>query len=181
MEPHDTTKPFVMPSVELGKSMHNLAKELWPINRSILGEGVRETLAILQKNQPKMEIISVPSGFEAYDWRVPDEWFVKEAWVEDDNGKRIIDIADNNLHLMGYSEPIDKELTLQELDKHIYSIPDKPDAVPYVTSYYKRKWGFCISHRQRESLANGKYRVVIRSELKPVSYTHLTLPTICSV
>lgn len=144
-----------------GNQMMELIDRLWPINRSIAGPGIRETLAILASRLDGFAISKVLTGSRVLDWIVPDEWHVREAFIEGPNGDRLCDIGDNNLHLVGYSVPVDERLTLEQLQSHLYSLPDQPDAVPYVTSYYERKWGFCLSHRQREALEPGIYRVYI--------------------
>lgn len=144
-----------------GEHMHALARRLWPINRSISGPGLRETLNILQELLPELKLIEVPSGSKVLDWIVPDEWEIREAWIEGPTGERVVDFADNNLHVVGYSEAIDKTLSLNELQPHLHSLPEQPDAIPYVTSYYNRTWGFCLSERQRAGLKPGSYRVHI--------------------
>ena len=161
-----------------GNRMYDLAGELFPICRSITGEGTRATLRRIQQEIPQMSIFEVPSGTQVFDWTVPDEWRIDEAYIEDSSGKRIVDFAQNNLHVVGYSTPVDEEVTLEELDKHLYSLPDHPDWIPYVTSYYKRRWGFCMTHDQRRSLVDDRYHVVIKSDLfkGSLSYGELLIP-----
>lgn len=154
-----------------GKEMYSLIKRLYPICRSITGNGVRETLKIIKEYIP-LKITEVPSGTKVFDWTVPKEWNIKDAYVMDENRNKIIDFKKNNLHVVGYSTPINKTVALSELQKHLYSLPDQPEAIPYVTSYYEERWGFCISHKDREKLKEGKYKVFIDSELKNGSLTY---------
>jgi aminopeptidase-like protein len=156
---------------DTGISMHALVTRLFPICRSITGNGVRETLRILSEYIP-LVIHEVPTGYRAFDWTVPKEWNIKGAYIEDATGERVLDFAENNLHVVGYSVPVDTVVTLAELQEHLYSLEDQPDAIPYVTSYYQERWGFCMTHRQRQSLQEGNYRVVIDSELKDGSLTY---------
>jgi len=155
-----------------GSDIYNLAKQLWPINRSLTGDGVRHTLAILKEILPRLNIFEVPSGTSAFDWTVPKEWQVKDAYIVAPSGNRICSFKENNLHLLGYSAPINKVLSLSELQSHLHSLPEQPDAIPYVTSYYKENWGFCISHDEREKLVDGDYQVVIESRLFTGSLTY---------
>ncbi|MFR7522112.1 MAG: DUF4910 domain-containing protein [Ruminococcus sp.] len=159
----------------LGNKMYQLATELFPICRSITGEGVRETLRRLKKEVPEINMFEVESGTKVFDWTVPNEWKIEEAYVEDLEGKRIVDFKDNNLHVMGYSIPIDAIVTFEELNEHLYSLEEHPNWIPYVTSYYKERWGFCVSQNQRDNLRDEKYHVVIKSELFKGSLTYAEL------
>ncbi|MCI8564473.1 MAG: DUF4910 domain-containing protein [Lachnospiraceae bacterium] len=152
--------------------MYQLAKELFPICRSITGDGVRQTLQRLKKEYPGLRILEVPSGTQVFDWTVPKEWNIKEAYIEGSDGRRIVDFQENNLHVVGYSLPLDCYIPLHELTKMIYTLPGQPDVIPYVTSYYKGRSGFCMSERQKETLADDMYHCVIDSELKDGSLTY---------
>lgn len=160
---------------KIGEEIHQLATKLWPINRSLTGYGVRETLAILKEQLPELIIHEVPSGTKAFDWVVPNEWNVETAYVVTPKGEKILDFSKNNLHLLGYSVPVEIELSLEELQKNLYSLPDQPDAIPYMTSYYSERWGFCLTENEREKLLPGQYKVVIKSTLKPGSMTYAEL------
>jgi len=149
----------------IGNEIHKFAKELWPINRSITGDGVRETLNRISKHLPALKIKSISSGTNVFDWTIPKEWSVKEAYIVTPNGKKICDFSKNNLHLVGYSIPFEGDISFDELKKNLYSLPDQPNAIPYVTSYYKERWGFCLSQDQFNTLENGTYKVVIKSNL----------------
>lgn len=149
-----------------GAAMHQLAAELYPICRSITGAGVRQTLAILRRFVD-LKIHEVPSGTAAFDWTVPGEWNVRAADVRDWTGKKVIDFADCNLHVMSYSVPVRARLSLAELQKHLFSLPEHPDWIPYRTSYYKDDWAFCVSDRQRSTLQDGDYDVFIDAGLTP--------------
>ncbi|MGE0803004.1 MAG: DUF2172 domain-containing protein, partial [Lautropia sp.] len=130
--------------------MHAFCAELYPFLRSITGQGVRDTLAAIGRHVP-MTITEVPSGTPAFDWTVPPEWTVRAAWIKDAAGRTVVDIADHNLHLVNYSGPFRGRLPLAELKKHLFSLPDRPDWIPYRTQYFKEDWGFCLSDRQLQS------------------------------
>lgn len=153
-------------------NMYELAKKIFPICRSITGDGVRETLNILKEEYNGLNIYEVPTGTQVFDWTVPKEWNIKEAYIENSKGEKIIDFRENNLHVVGYSLPIDCFISLDELNKIIYTQPNQPDVIPYVTSYYKERSGFCMSENQKKSLIEDKYHCVIDSELKQGSLTY---------
>ena len=150
----------------IGNKIYKLAKRLFPINRSITGNGTRKTLEILKDHNENLKIKSIPSGSKVFDWVIPYEWNVKDAWIKDSRNKKIVDIKKNNLHLMSYSIPVNKRINIKELKKNLYSIRAKPNAIPYVTSYYEKKWGFCLSYNQLKKLKDKFYTVKIDSELK---------------
>ena len=157
----------------IGNEMHSWIRALFPICRSLTGRGNRETLAYLDDLlEGDLRIHEVPTGYRAFDWTVPKEWKVQEAWIENENGEKIVDFSVNNLHLLGYSTPVDAVMDLEKLQEHLYSLPDQPDAIPYVTSYYKERWGFCVTDRFRRTLKPGNYRVHIDSELFDGSLTY---------
>jgi aminopeptidase-like protein len=157
--------------------LFGLVERLYPICRSITGDGVRETLRILGERIP-LEIHEVPTGTQVFDWNVPDEWNIRDAWVKNPAGEKIIDFQQLNLHVLNYSEPVHKTIPLGELKKHLFTLPDHPDWVPYRTSYHNRNWGFCMAHRQLQSLEEETYEVFIDSNLEPGSLTYgeLLLP-----
>lgn len=163
----------------LGSEIDSYLRRLFPLCRSVTGEPNRETLRILQEVVP-LSIHEVPSGTAVYDWTVPDEWTIRDAWIADETGQRIVDFKANNLHVVSYSEPVNARMMWSELAPHIHRHADLPDAIPYRTSYYKRSWGFCITHSQFERLAatTGPLTVVVDSDLKPgaMSYGELLLP-----
>lgn len=167
------------PSVDagLGHAIHDLVRELFPICRSLTGDGVRETLRILGTHVP-LAVHEVPSGTRAFDWTVPKEWNVRDAYVQAPDGRRVIDFRRHNLHLVGYSKPVDTVLTRAELEPHLHSRPDLPDAIPYVTAYYADTWGFCLAHAERERLGEGPFRVVVDATLEDgaLTYADLVVP-----
>jgi aminopeptidase-like protein len=140
------------------------ARDLWAFPRSLTGEGVRQTLDYLQELNPELLQISERSGTKVFDWTIPEEWTIRDAFIEHvASGERFAEFSESNLHLVGYSEPIDTVMPLEQLSPHVFTLPDQPDWVPYVTSYYRRTWGFCLSENQKESLPAGEYRVFIDS------------------
>jgi len=163
---------------DLGAQMYQWVSDLFPICRSITGNGLRETLQYIKILLPDLILHEVPSGTEVFDWTVPKEWNIRDAYIEDEQGHKVVDFHDNNLHVWGYSVPVDQYVSLKELEEHLYSLEDQPDAIPYVTSYYVERWGFSITHRQRARLKPGRYHVVIASELKDghLTYGELVLP-----
>lgn len=157
----------------VGQEMWEWAKDLFPVCRSVTGDGVRKTLAYLNSRLGHaMTIHEVPSGTQAFDWTVPREWNVREAWIKNPQGNKIIDLNKCNLHLVGYSIPVDIVLPLEDLQQHLHSLPEQPDAIPYITSYYQERWGFCLSENQRKSLCHGRYHVYIDSSLEEGSLTY---------
>ena len=149
------------------KNFLTLGKKLWPLNRSITGNGVNQTLKILKSYNNKLKIIKFKSGKKVFDWTIPNEWEVHEAWIKDENGKKIINFEDNNLHLVGYSSPIKKKLLLKQFKDKLHFHKKQPDAIPYVTSYYKKDWGFCLTYKQLKKMDNKKkYEIFINSKLK---------------
>lgn len=166
-----------------GRQMYEFAKEIFPICRSITGQGVRETLKIASEYIAKIDgvgfdIRNVPSGTKVFDWTVPKEWIIREAYIEDEQHHHIIDMKDNNLHVMGYSTPVDKWVDLEELKQYIYTEEGQPEVIPYVTSYYKERFGFCMSQNQKDALQPGEYHMYIDSELVEgnLTYGELILP-----
>ncbi|WP_220495485.1 DUF4910 domain-containing protein [Oceanospirillum sediminis] len=154
--------------------MHNLYRhcsQLFGINRSLTGSGVRETLNYIKHQHPDLKIISFQSGDKAFDWTIPDEWNIQDAYIECiETGKKVVDFKKNNLHVVSYSIPVNKHMSFKELDQYLHSIPDQPDAIPYISSYYSPRWGFCLSNNQRQELRanpDRKYSVHIDSTLQP--------------
>ncbi|MEX1241866.1 MAG: DUF4910 domain-containing protein [Cyclobacteriaceae bacterium] len=160
-----------------GHQMHLLMEELYPICRSITGDGVRQTLSILKKHIP-LTIHKIRTGATVFDWEVPKEWNIRDAYIKDSRGQKIVDFGNSNLHVLNYSTPIHQQMPLRELREHLYTLPDYPDWIPYRTSYYKEDWGFCISHRQLQQLEDDVYEVFIDSSLKKgyLTYGEYFLP-----
>ena len=161
-----------------GQEMHDLCRELFPICRSITGDGYRQSLAILQTHVPEMKAVEVATGTQCFDWEVPREWNIRDAYVIDPEGRKICDFKSSNLHVLGYSAPVNATVSLAELQEHLYSLPEQPDAIPYITSYYKERWGFCMAHNERAQLKEGDYKVYIDSDLKDgfLTYGELIIP-----
>jgi len=145
--------------------MLKLAKKLWPLNRSLSGKGVDQSLEIIKKEIP-INIINFKSGTKVFDWKIPNVWEINDAWIKDSKDKKILSFKDNNLHIVGYSAHVNKTLNLNDLKKKLYSIKDKPNAIPYVTSYYKKDWGFCIEHKKIKKLKKQEYRAYIDAKFK---------------
>lgn len=167
--------------VDTGSDIYGWAAELFPICRSLSGDGLRQTLGYLQDLLPGLRFTAVPSGTQVFDWTVPNEWNIRDAFVADESGERIIDFRQHNLHVMGYSEPIDQTMSFAQLEPHLHHLPSQPNAIPYVTSYYGRNWGFCLSHHQFQELQRHperRYHVCIDSTLCPgeINYAELVIP-----
>lgn len=155
----------------IGPMIHSLMRELYPICRSITGDGFRQTLARLKEEIP-LEMHEVPSGTKVFDWTVPREWNIRDAYVKNSGGERVIDFRRLNLHVVNYSVPVRCRMSLAQLRPHLHTLPDQPDLVPYRTSYYKEAWGFCLSHRQLEQLPEDDYEVCIDSTLQDGHLTY---------
>jgi aminopeptidase-like protein len=149
----------------VGQEMYQLITELYPLCRSITGNGVRESLRILQNKIP-LEIHEVPSGTNVFDWSVPKEWNIKDAYIKNSHGEKIVDFHASNLHVLNYSVPVHKKVSFQQLKEHLYTIPEMPEWIPYRTSYYKENWGFCLTHNQYQTLQDDEYEVYIDSTLE---------------
>lgn len=162
----------------VGNDLYNLATRLFPLCRSITGANVRETLKIIKNDLPALTIHEVASGTQVFDWTVPKEWNIRDAWIAFEDGTRFAEFQKSNLHVVGYSVPVDRVVELEELQNYLYSLPEQPDWIPYVTSYYCERYGFCLAHREREALKPGKYHIVIDSTLEDgfLTYGELVLP-----
>lgn len=176
---HDNSFGIAHPGEQTGAgvAMHRLMAELYPICRSITGEGVRQTLRILQRQIP-LVIHEVPTGTSVFDWTIPKEWNIRDAYIRNARGERLVDFQKCNLHVVSYSIPVRKTVSREELRKHLFSLPDRPDWIPYRTSYYNETWGFCLSHRQLESLTDEEYEVCIDASLTDgyLSYGEYLIP-----
>jgi aminopeptidase-like protein len=151
--------------------MIDFIREAYPICRSITGDGVRRTLEMIQERIP-LEIREVPTGTPVFDWTVPREWNIRDAWIKDPSGRKVVDFQECNLHVLNYSVPVHEKLPLAELKKRLFTLPDKPDLIPYRTSYYKETWGFCLPHRTLEELPEGEYEVFVDSTLADGALTY---------
>ncbi len=162
---------------ELGREMHQLVAELYPICRSITGDGVRRTLEVVGRHVP-LETFEVPSGTQVFDWTVPNEWNIEDAWVKDGRGRRVADFKESNLHVVSYSTPVRKTVGLAELSEHLFTLPEHPEWIPYRTAYYREAWGFCMSEERRSRLGDEEYEVCIDASLEPghLTYAECFLP-----
>jgi aminopeptidase-like protein len=160
-----------MDTANVGEEMYRFVTDLFPICRSITGKGVRETLALIQKHTP-LDIHEIPSGTRVFDWIVPKEWNIREAWIKDPAGKKVFDFQNSNLHVLNYSTPVHARLSLKDLKEHLYSLPEHPDWIPYRTSYYNENWGICLPHNQLLGLSEGEYEVFIDSSLEDGHLTY---------
>jgi len=157
--------------VEIGRELHQFATKLYPVCRSITGNGVRETLALIGERVP-LQSFEVASGIEVFDWTVPKEWNIRDAYIEDASGKRVVDFQQSNLHVLSYSTPVRATMPLSELKPHLFTLPQHPEWIPYRTSYYQPQWGFCLSHNQMLALGEGNYEVCIDSTLEDGHLTY---------
>jgi aminopeptidase-like protein len=149
----------------MGRELYDRVGRLYPICRSITGNGLRETLGIIAR-EIQLTTTEVPTGTQVFDWTIPREWNIRDAYVKDSEGKKVVDFAASNLHVLNYSTPVHQKMSLSDLQTHLFSIPDRPEWIPYKTSYYTPNWGFCLSERQRQSLRDGEYEVRIDSSLE---------------
>jgi aminopeptidase-like protein len=156
---------------EIGQELHGFAEELYPICRSITGDGIRHTLDLI-KNRIPLQICEVPTGTQAFDWIVPKEWNICDAYIKDAGGRRAVDFLQCNLHVVNYSAPVHATMPLSELKAHLFTLPENPDWIPYRTSYYQENWGFCLSHNQMLALEDGDYEVCIDSSLEDGNLTY---------
>ena len=162
---------------KIGQQLHGFAEELYPICRSITGNGIRQTLAMIQKKIP-LQTLEVPTGTGVFDWTVPKEWNIRDAYIKGRGANKVVDFQDCNLHVLNYSTPVHATMLLSALKPHLFTIPENPEWIPYRTSYYKEDWGFCLSHNQMLALEDGEYEVCIDSTLEEghLSYGECYLP-----
>jgi aminopeptidase-like protein len=156
---------------DAGQAIYDLAAEIYPICRSITGDGVRQTLAILARHIP-IDIHEIPTGTRVFDWTIPREWNIREAFIMGADGRRVVDFAASNLHVMSYSVPVDARMSLEQLAPHIHTLPEQPDLIPYRTSYYAENWGFCMRHRDFARLPLGEYHAYIDADPRNGSLTY---------
>ena len=156
----------------VGQNIYDLCARMFPICRSITGEGVRETFSLLREIVPEIVLYEVPSGTAVFDWVIPKEWNIRDAWIKDSAGNKVVDFKKSNLHVVGYSIPVDKKVTLEELKRVVYTQPDQPDVIPYVTSYYQERYGFCMTQNEKDRLQEDVYHIYIDSDLKDGSLTY---------
>ncbi len=157
--------------MQTGRELKQFAEELYPICRSITGNGIRETLRRIQKRIP-LEMHEVKSGTKVFDWEVPKEWTIRDAYIKDAPGRRVVDFQQHNLHVLNFSVPVHATMPLSELKEHLHTLPERPDWIPYRTSYYKENWGFCLTHNQLLSLKDGEYEVCIDATLEDGTLTY---------
>jgi len=164
--------------MSVGQDMYKLCEKMFPYCRSITGDGVRETLRLMQEIAPEIKLYEVPTGTQAFDWTVPKEWRIRDAWIKNSKGEKIVDFKKTNLHVVGYSVPVDKKVDLAELKQYLYTEPNQPDVIPYVTSYYKERFGFCMTQNQYDNLPEDTYHMYIDSELfdGSLTYGELVIP-----
>jgi aminopeptidase-like protein len=173
-EPHMAPAPSLRERLDeagLGEAIFALAAEIYPICRSITGDGVRATLAHLGRHID-LEVHEVPTGTQVFDWAIPREWTIRDAYIKNAAGERVVDFGSCNLHVLNYSRPIRATLTLDELKKHVFTLPEQPDLIPYRTSYYAEAWGFCMAHNRLAALPDGRYEVVIDASLEEGSLSY---------
>jgi aminopeptidase-like protein len=173
----DDLRSGAVDKLALGEHLHGAMLRLWPFTRSITGDGVRATLDVIEESLP-LQRHGVPTGTPAFDWTVNDEWNVRDAYVADSTGRRVVDFRQHNLHLVSYSTPVRTTMTFEELRPHLHTLPDHPDWIPYRTTYYQRTWGFCLSERQLQSMGEGPFDVVVDTSLErgELNYAELVIP-----
>jgi aminopeptidase-like protein len=156
---------------EIGRELHRFAAELYPLCRSITGDGIRQTLALIQDRIP-LQIVEVPTGTTVFDWTIPKEWNIRAAYIKGPDGKRVVDFRQCNLHVLNYSTPVHATMPLSALKPHLFTLPERPDWIPYRTSYYQENWGFCLSYNQMLALEDGNYEVCIDASLEDGHLTY---------